>query len=127
MEPHVIVESKMEDYGDWIWDEAEYNFFMSLTDPDKLEYVFDFFNQEEFDFDEIAEFELESSGPTSESVDVEVVITESHLIIFCDKNQIIDRTINMFIMDGFLLSHQETKGNSRTYKLVGQENPISLN
>lgn len=117
----------MEDYGDWIWDEAEYNFFMSLTDPDKLEYVFDFFNQEDFDFDEIAEFELESSGPTSESVDVEVVITESHLIIFCDKNQIIDRTINMFIMDGFLLSHQETKGNSRTYKLLGQENPISLN
>jgi hypothetical protein len=33
----------MEDYGDWVWDESEYNFFMSLTDADKLEYVFDFF------------------------------------------------------------------------------------
>jgi len=34
----------MEDYGDWIWDESEYNFFMSLDDATKLEYVFDYFN-----------------------------------------------------------------------------------
>ena len=45
----------MEDYGDWIWDESEYNFFMSLGDIAKLEYMYDYFN---LDDDEIAEFEF---------------------------------------------------------------------
>lgn len=119
----------MEDYGDWVWDESEYNFFMSLTDADKLEYVFDFFNYD-FDndtFDDVVEFELDNLEPSAESVDVDVIITDTHLIIQCAKKQVIDRTINMFVMDGFILSHQDSRGNCRTYKLIGTVNPISLN
>jgi len=46
----------MEDYGDWVWDESEYNFFMSLGDISKLEYIYDYFNQSELE-DEFGDFE----------------------------------------------------------------------
>jgi hypothetical protein len=117
----------MEDYGDWIWDESEYNFFMSLTDADKLEYVFDYFNfkPDDLDDDFIPEFE----SPKAESVDVNVVITETHLTISCDKSEIIDRTIRMFVMDGFILMLQSSAKNdtTRVYKFIGQSNPYSVN
>ena len=116
----------MEDYGDWIWDEAEYNFFMSLHDADKLEYVFDYFNYSPEDYDDV-DFEFEE--PRAESVDVNVVITETHLTISCDKVEILDRTINMFIMDGFILMLQSSSKNdtTRVYKFIGQSNPYSVN
>ena len=47
----------MEDYGDWIWDEAEYNFFMSLSDMAKLEYMYDYFNLDNDNID--GEFDLD--------------------------------------------------------------------
>ena len=46
----------MEDYGNWIWDESEYNFFMSLSDIAKLEYMYDYFNLD--DDDDVGEFDL---------------------------------------------------------------------
>jgi hypothetical protein len=118
----------MEDYGDWIWDESEYNFFMSLDDVDKLEYVFDYFNFKPDDYDEV-EFLPEMDESHAESVDVSVVITDTHLTISCDKTEIIDRTIRMFIMDGFILMLQSSAKNdtTRVYKFIGQSNPYSVN
>src|SRR6056300_1523100 len=100
----------MEDYGDWIWDEAEYNFFMSLSDVSKLEYMYDYFNLDddsiegEFDFDE------EDDSP-----------------ITCDDDGVADKTVSMFKMDGFILLHEHTRGQSRFYKLVSKIDPLSVN
>lgn len=118
----------MEDYGDWIWDESEYNFFMSLDDADKLEYVFDYFNFKPDDYDEV-EFLPEMEESHAESVDVSVIITDTHLTISCDRTEIIDRTIRMFIMDGFILMLQSSAKNdtTRVYKFIGQSNPYSVN
>lgn len=119
----------MEDYGDWIWDESEYNFFMSLDDATKLEYVFDYFN---FRIEDLTEEEYDDMfeiDAQAESVDVNVVITETHLTISCDKKEILDRTINMFIMDGMILMKQSENesGTTRVYKFIGQSNPYSVN
>ena len=116
----------MEDYGDWVWDEAEYNFFMSLHDADKLEYVFDYFNFRE---DESDSFDFELEDPQVQSVDVNVVITDTHLTISCDKTEILERTINMFVMGGMILMLQSSskKDTTRVYKLIGQSNPYSVN
>ena len=118
----------MEDYGDWIWDESEYNFFMSLHDADKLEYVFDYFNFREDDSD-YDSFEFELDEPKAQSVDVNVVITDTHLTISCDKTEVLERTINMFVMDGMILMLQSSSKNdtTRVYKFIGQSNPQSVN
>lgn len=115
----------MEDYGDWIWDEAEYNFFMSLSDVSKLEYMYDYFN---LDNDSIeGEFELEEVEDDSPITSVDIVITDSHLIISCDNEEVANRTIGMFKMDGFIILPQHQRGISRYYQYVGKSDPFSMN
>lgn len=113
---------------DWAWDESEYSFFMSLHDEDKLEYMFDFFNHDNTDItDDDFDFDFESETPHTQRVDVEVLITYSHFTITCSKSDVLDRTILMFMMDGYILIHQQTKGNTRIYKYVGTTLPRSVN
>jgi len=116
----------MEDYGDWVWDEAEYNFFMSLNDVDKLEYVFDFFNLTDEDFDQIYEFVPEVDDAEYKRV-VDVTITDTHLTISCDDSELIDRTIEMLKMDGMILIPQSKMHNARVYKFIGTSQPFSVN
>lgn len=121
------MECFMEDYGDWIWDESEYNFFMSLTDVDKLEYVFDFFNLTEEDFEEF-EFDVDPDiEDVPVGVPVDIVITNGHLVISCSNDEIMDKTIKMLRTDGMILLLQEKRNGSRVYTFVGTGSPISLN
>ena len=55
------------------WDEAEYNFFSSLSDEDKLYYIYDVITEEYI--------EIEDTYVSS----VEITITDTHLIITCDE------------------------------------------
>ena len=116
----------MEDYGDWIWDEAEYNFFMSLSDMAKLEYMYDYFNLDndniggEFDLD----YESEEGSPTTS---VDVVLTDTHFIITCQSDTIMTNTIAMFRMDGYVLMFEKRRGDTKYYKLVGKMPPLSVN
>jgi len=121
----------MEDYGDWIWDEAEYNFFMSLGDIAKLEYMYDYFN---LDLDTDGEFSewdsnpqdgLDEDKPSATSVDV--IITDSHFIISCDDSNVVDKTIGMFRMDGFIISFDKQRGDTYYYKYIGKTLPFSPN
>ena len=115
----------MEDYGDWIWDEAEYNFFMSLSDIAKLEYMYDYFNLDDDSIE--GEFELEDVEDDSPITSVDVVITDSHLIITCDNDEVADKTVGMFKMDGFIILLQHQRGKSRYYEYVGKSDPFSMN
>ena len=117
----------MEDYGDWIWDESEYNFFMSLGDIAKLEYMYDYFN---LDDDEIVDFELdfddeEEGGPSATSIDV--VITDTHFLITCSNKEILKKTIGMFKMDGYIIVPDKVRGDTHYYKYVGMSSPFSVN
>lgn len=121
------MESLMEDYGDWIWDESEYNFFMSLNDTDKLEYVFDFFNFSDEDYeDEFFEFEPEHEL-MSQNINVDIVLTDGHLVISCVNEDILNKTIMMLKLDGMVLLLQEVRGDSHVYRYLGNSTPISLN
>ena len=115
----------MEDYGEWIWDESEYNFFMSLGDIGKLEYMYDFFN---LDDDEIVgEFELEYEDEKPSTTSVDVILTDTHFIITCDNEDVLNRTVATFKMDGYLLMFSQKRKNSYYYQYVGMTQPISVN
>jgi hypothetical protein len=116
----------MEDYGDWIWDESEYNFFMSLGDMAKLEYAYDYFNLDddeiigEFEFDD---GEYERSNTTS----VEVVLTDTHFILTCDLEEMAKKTIATFQMDGHIMLFERRRGDTYFYRYVGMTPPLSVN
>ena len=116
----------MEDYGEWIWDEAEYNFFMSLSDMAKLEYMYDYFN---LDNDDISgEFELDyDSDEKSPTTSVDVVISDTHFVITCDNQNVMKNTISMFKMDGYIIMFEKSKGNTRIYKFIDKVSPLSVN
>jgi hypothetical protein len=97
------------------WDEAEYNFFSSLSDEDKLYYIYDVFTEEFIEF--------EDTYVSS----VEITITDTHLIISCEEPDISKKLISSFIMDGMILQFQEEKHSSLFYKIVGNTENMSVN
>lgn len=97
------------------WDEAEYNFFSSLSDEDKLYYIYDIFTEEFIEF--------EDTYVSS----VEITITDTHLIITCEEPDISRKLISSFIMDGMILQFQEEKYASLFYKIVGNTENMSVN
>lgn len=97
------------------WDEAEYNFFSSLSDEDKLYYIYDVFTEEFIEF--------EDTYVSS----VEITITDTHLIISCEEPDISRKLISSFIMDGMILQFQEEKHSSLFYKIVGNTENMSVN
>ncbi len=101
------------------WDEAEYNFFSSLSDDDKLYYMYDvmmdgvYDNFEDFDFVDIPS--------------VEITITDTHLIIMCDEVHISKKFLSAFRMDGMILEFQEQKDTTLFYRIVGNTENMSVN
>ena len=117
----------MEDYGDWIWDESEYNFFMSLSDIAKLEYMYDYFNLDNDSIDGEFHIEYEEYEETPSATSVDVVLTDTHFVITCDNEEILKKTVATFKMDGYLIVFQTKKGDTYFYQYVGMTQPISVN
>tara|TARA_R110000803_G_scaffold59522_2_gene118211 strand:+ start:4317 stop:4685 length:369 start_codon:yes stop_codon:yes gene_type:complete len=122
----------MEDSKEWVWTESEYNFFMTLQDEDKLEYMYDYFNSLFFfDGDESDTFEyeidLEDDGEHHNSTAIDVMITDTHFIIKCDDEEIALKTISTFQMDGYIIMFESKKNNTHTYKYIGMAGPFSVN
>jgi hypothetical protein len=89
--------------------------------------VFDFFNLSDEDYNiDVFEFEPESDIE-AHGIDVDILITDDHLIISCISDTILDKTIMMLKMDGMVLIPQEDRDTSRVYKFLGTSTPISLN
>ena len=116
----------MDDFREWVWDESEYDFFMSLGDISKLEYAYDYFNLD--DDDVVGEFEIELDEDDSASTtSIEVVITDTHLLITCDVREIAEKTISTFKMDGHIMMFERQRGDTYFYKYVGMTHPLSVN
>lgn len=105
--------------SDWIWDAEEYDFFMSMTDTDKLQYIYEFFN-----YDSSDEFEYEVSNTIP---DIDVIITENSFLIKCDDADLRKRTVASFMIDGLILTFRENKGNVDIYNIIGQIPAASIN
>lgn len=97
------------------WDEAEYNFFSSLSSEDKLYYIYDVITNEYDDFD----------GNNSKSIDI--TITDTHIIVSCEMMDISKKFISCFVMDGMILQFQKQSNTSIFYKIVGTTENISVN
>jgi hypothetical protein len=100
------------------WDEAEYNFFSSLSDEDKLYYVYDVMTEEYSTFEDIELFDIPQ---------VEITITDTHLIISCNEIHISQKFLSSFRMDGMILEFQEQKHTTLFYKIVGNTENMSVN
>lgn len=111
----------MED-SDWIWDDEEFDFFMSMSDTDKLEYIYEFFNYDSETIDGI-----DFNSPQSHPLDIDVIITENAFLIKCDDDVLRKKTIGTFMMDGLILTFRENKGNVDIYNLIGTTPARSVN
>lgn len=97
------------------WDEAEYNFFSSLSSEDKLHYIYDIITNEYDDFDD------------NESASIDITITDTHIIVSCEMVHISKKFISSFFMDGMILQFQKQNNTSIFYKIVGTTESMSVN
>ena len=97
------------------WDEAEYNFFSSLSSEDKLYYIYDVITNEYVEFED------------TYTPSIEITITDTHLIITCDDPEVSKKFVSSFVMDGMILHFQEQKNNVTFYKIVGNTENMSVN
>jgi hypothetical protein len=97
------------------WDEAEYNFFSSLSSEDKLYYIYDIITNEYDDFDD------------NDSASIDITITDTHIIVSCEMVNISKKFISSFFMDGMILQFQKQNNTSIFYKIVGTTESMSVN
>ena len=97
------------------WDEAEYNFFSSLSSEDKLYYIYDIITNEYDDFDD------------NDSASIDITITDTHIIVSCEMVNISKKFISSFFMDGMILQFQKQNNTSIFYKIVGNTENMSVN
>jgi hypothetical protein len=97
------------------WDEAEYNFFSSLSSEDKLYYIYDVITNEYVEFED------------TYTPSIEITITDTHLIITCDDSEVSKKFVSSFVMDGMILHFQEQKNSVIFYKIVGNTENMSVN
>ena len=114
------------------WDEAEYNYFMSLDDMTKVYYLHDYLygelgedQFEDMDYDDEPMFDfVPEKKPTTK---INVILDQDSLWITCSNHKMMDETIRMFIMDGLMLQLEEAYEDTRHYLVIKHGSPISLN
>ena len=116
------------------WDEAEYNYFMSLDDMTKVYYLHDYlygeFGEEyEEDFEETPMFEEDAFEEQSQHITtkINVILDLEHLWITCPNHKMMDDTIKMFVMDGLILELEDSFEDTRQYRVIKHGSPLSLN
>jgi hypothetical protein len=114
------------------WDEAEYNYFMSLDDMTKVYYLHDYLygelgedQFEDMDYGDEPMFDfIPEKKPTTK---INVILDQDSLWITCANHKMMDETIRMFIMDGLMLQLEEAYEDTRHYIVIKHGSPISLN
>ena len=114
------------------WDEAEYNYFMSLDDMTKVYYLHDYLygelGEDEFeDIDNEPTFEDNFPAEERTTTKINVILDQDSLLITSSNHRIMDETIRMFVMDGLLLQLEEAYQDTRHYRVIKHGSPISLN
>ena len=116
------------------WDEAEYNYFMSLDDMTKVYYLHDYlygeFGEEyEEDLEDTPMFEEDAFEEQSQLITtkINVILDLEHLWITCPNHKMMDDTIKMFVMDGLILELEDSFEDTRQYRVIKHGSPLSLN
>jgi len=106
------------------WDEAEYNYFMSLDDMTKVYYLHDYLYGE-FEEDVFDDIDIPEESP--EHRPIQVVIDSENFIVTCDNPLLIQKTVGLFVLDGFILEKKSQKGNLHVYRIIAVGEPMSVN
>ena len=116
------------------WDEAEYNYFMSLDDMTKVYYLHDYlygeFGEEyEEDLEDTPMFEEDTFEEQSQHITtkINVILDLEHLWITCPNHKMMDDTIKMFVMDGLILELEDSFEDTRQYRVIKHGSTLSLN
>ena len=114
------------------WDEAEYNYFMSLDDMTKVYYLHDYlygeFGEEyEEDLEDTPMFEEDTFEEQSQHITtkINVILDLEHLWITCPNHKMMDDTIKMFVMDGLILELEDSFEDTRQYRVIKHGSPMS--
>ena len=106
------------------WDEAEYNYFMSLDDMTKVYYLHDYLYGE---FEEDVFDGLDIPEETPQHNPIQVIIDSENFIVSCDNPLLIQKTVGLFVLDGFILEKKSEKGNLHVYRIIAVGEPMSVN
>lgn len=106
------------------WDEAEYNYFMSLDDMTKVYYLHDYLYGE---FEEDVFEDVDIPEQTPEHRPIQVLIDSENLTVICDNPPLLKKTVALFVMDGFLLEKQVERADAVIYKIIAVGDPMSVN
>ena len=117
------------------WDDAEYKFFNTLDDVDKLMYLYDLmlgdFQDDYAGLDDDSELEFEEFEPFRQEV-IAVVDKSGYLSITGASVELLTKVVTTMVMDGMILSDKKITFSdsgevSLHYKIIGTVNPISVN
>jgi len=106
------------------WDEAEYNYFMSLDDMTKVYYLHDYLYGE---LEEDVFEDVDIPEETPEHRPIQVVIDANTLVISCDNPTLVNKTVSLFVMDGFLLEKRSVSGDTSVFNIIAVGDPMSVN
>ena len=119
------------------WDDEEFDFFNTLSDNDKLLYIYDLFLGEfdaEYEMDGRLEYDAdipESSSSKKEKKYVSISLTDGRLSISGPSLKVVSKISNLMMVNGMMFTDTNVDFDDESvilsYKIVGKTHPMSLN
>tara|TARA_R110001583_G_scaffold163250_1_gene315386 strand:- start:475 stop:882 length:408 start_codon:yes stop_codon:yes gene_type:complete len=119
------------------WDDDEFDFFNTLSDNDKLLYIYDLFLGDfdaEYEMDGRLEYgndTLETGASKKEKKYVSISLTEGRLSITGPSLSVVSKISNLMMVNGMMFTDTnidfEDESVVLSYKIVGKTHPMSLN
>ena len=119
------------------WDDDEFDFFKTLSDNDKLLYIYDLFLgdfDDEYEMDGRLEYgndTLEPGDSKKEKKYVSVSWSEGRLSITGPSLSVVSKISNLMMVNGMMFADTsidfEKESVILSYRIVGKTHPMSLN
>ena len=119
------------------WDDEEFDFFNTLSDNDKLLYIYDLFLGDfdaEYEMDGRLEYgndTLEPGDSKKEKKYVSVSLSDGRIAITGPSLSVVSKISNLMMVNGMLFTDTtidfEDESVILSYKVVGKTHPVSLN
>jgi hypothetical protein len=119
------------------WDDDEFDFFKTLSDNDKLLYIYDLFLgdfDDEYEMDGRLEYgndTLEPGDSKKEKKYVSVSLSDGRLSISGPSLSVVSKISNLMMVNGMMFADTsidfEKESVILSYRIVGKTHPMSLN
>jgi len=119
------------------WDDEEFDFFNTLSDNDKLLYIYDLFLGDfdaEYEMDGRLEYDTDVPEPSASKKEkkyVSISLTDGRLSISGPSLKVVSKISNLMMVNGMMFTDTnidfEDESVVLSYKIVGKTHPMSLN